>query len=268
MPKSAPDARPNEIEHHYGAGIHILSDLFLQSHLTRLCAPNTVQPAINHHLITIYQHLLRTVVAREFPKCAVETPTRMAEAHPREGVFRGEIIDPQTRAVSVNLARAGTLPSHVCYDALNSILNPALVRQDHISIARKADAQTHQVTGSEISGHKIGGDINDAILLIPDPMGATGSTVVEILDLYLQTGKPRAVIAIHCIITPEYLKKVRSRYPEIVVYAARLDRGLSPESVLKTVPGTHPDQERGLNDRHYIVPGGGGFGEVLNNAFV
>ena len=38
--------------------------------------------------------------------------------------------------------------------------------------------------------------------------------------------------------------------------------------VLKTVPGTRWEEERGLNDRHYIVPGGGGFGEILNNAFV
>jgi hypothetical protein len=36
--------------------------------------------------------------------------------------------------------------------------------------------------------------------------------------------------------------------------------------VLKTIPGTRIDEERGLTDTHYIVPGGGGFGEILNNA--
>ena len=28
------------------------------------------------------------------------------------------------------------------------------------------------------------------------------------------------------------------------------------------------DRERGLDDRQYIVPGGGGFGELMNNAYV
>jgi uracil phosphoribosyltransferase len=28
------------------------------------------------------------------------------------------------------------------------------------------------------------------------------------------------------------------------------------------------DEERGLDDHHYIVPGAGGVGEVLNNAWV
>ena len=53
----------------------------------------------------------------------------------------------------------------------------------------------------------------------------------------------------------------------MVVYAFRLDRGLSAPDVLASVPGTRWDEERGLDDHHYIIPGGGGMGEVLNNAF-
>jgi hypothetical protein len=52
------------------------------------------------------------------------------------------------------------------------------------------------------------------------------------------------------------------------VYALRLDRGLSPPAVLRTEPGTHWAEERGLNDIHYIVPGAGGVGEILNNAWI
>jgi hypothetical protein len=50
--------------------------------------------------------------------------------------------------------------------------------------------------------------------------------------------------------------------------ALRLDRGLSPSNVLNTAPGTHWDEERGLDDSQYIVPGAGGVGEILNNAWV
>ncbi len=53
-----------------------------------------------------------------------------------------------------------------------------------------------------------------------------------------------------------------------MIYALRLDRGLSPPEVFDTVPGTFWEKERGLDDRQYIVPGGGGFGELMNNAYV
>ena len=190
----------------------------------------------------------------------------MSTAH-EEGIFENSIIDPATRAISINLARAGTLPSMICYQTLNYLLDPKNVRQDHISISRQSDA-AHHVTGSLVSGHKIGGPVDGSIMLIPDPMGATGATILETLELYKNYGKAKKWIALHCVVTPEYLKKVTTHYPELKVYAIRLDRGLSPESILNTVPGTHWDQERGLNDQHYIIPGGGGFGEIMNNAYV
>jgi uracil phosphoribosyltransferase len=256
----------SEIEHRYGKNVHILADTLLLSFLARLCSEVTIQPTINELITTIYLSLLKTAVNQEFPKKLTEIPTRMINSHP-EGVYQGPIVDPDVPVVSVNLARAGTVPSHICYTALNYFMNPKHVRQDHISIARTTDKK-EQVTGSQISGHKIGGHSNDAIVLFPDPMGATGSTLVEAVDLYKKMGKARKFIALHCIVTPEYIKNMQARHPDVVIYAVRLDRGLSPADVLKTVPGTQWDAEKGLNSNQYIVPGGGGFGEVLNNAYV
>jgi uracil phosphoribosyltransferase len=258
--------RLSEIEHRYGPNIHILSDPFLLSHLAVLCAEDTFQPVINELVTTIYSSLLTIAVNREFPTRSAHIPTRMAASHP-EAVYQGPVIAPDTPVVSVNLARAGTIPSHVCYSALNYFMNPRTVRQDHISIARQV-GEDHKVHGSQISGHKIGGDIDGAVVLIPDPMGATGSTLCETLDLYKARGKALRYIALHCIVTPEYLRRIQSRHPELIVYAVRLDRGLSPPEVLDAVPGTFWDRERGLNEQHYIVPGGGGFGEIMNNAYV
>jgi uracil phosphoribosyltransferase len=70
------------------------------------------------------------------------------------------------------------------------------------------------------------------------------------------------------IVTPEYLKRVTTQHKDLIIYAVRVDRGLSNPAVLKTEPGLKWDQERGLDDTQYIVPGGGGFGEILNNSFV
>lgn len=263
--------RLSEIEHRYGKNVHLLSDPFLLSLLARLCAEETAQPVINELVHTIYSSLLNTVVAREFPTTSVALRTRMAEFHPEESIYSGPKIDSDQPVVSVNLARAGTYPSHICYTALNYFMNPKLVRQDHISIGRITD-HTSRVTGSQVSGHKIGGPVDDTIVLFPDPMGATGGTLVEALSLYKNLGHEKAsakkYIALHCIVTPEYLLNVTKAHPDLIVYAVRLDRGLSGEKVLRSVPGEFWNEERGLNEKHYIVPGGGGFGEVMNNAYV
>jgi uracil phosphoribosyltransferase len=263
--------RLSELDHRYGPNIHILQDLFLLSHLAQLCAEETTQPVINELVTTLYSQMLKICVNAEFPSKQATIRTRMAAMHP-EGVYQGPLIDPEVPVVSVNLARAGTLPSHICYTALNYFMNPKKVRQDHISIGRTTDDQ-QKVTGSAVSGHKIGGGVDGAVVLFPDPMGATGGTIAEAIDIYKKQAqdtqrKALKYIALHCIVTPEYLKKIQSRHPDVIVYAIRLDRGLSPKEVLDTVPGTHWDRERGLNDKHYIVPGGGGFGEILNNAYV
>jgi uracil phosphoribosyltransferase len=256
----------SELTHHYGENFHLLADPFLLSHLASLCSPKVTQPLINELITTLYSSLLKVVVNNEFSTHLAALPTRMHADHP-EAVFQGPVIFTDVFVVSVNLARAGTLPSHICYTALNYFMNPLKVRQDHISIGRMTDAQD-KVTGSQVSGHKIGGNINDSLVLFPDPMGATGGTIVEALDLYKKHGNALKYIALHCIVTPEYLKKVKEAHPELIVYAIRLDRGLSEKKVLDSIPGTFWDQERGLNDKHYIVPGGGGFGEVMNNAYI
>jgi len=258
--------RLSEMEHRYGKNVHILSDPFLHSHLAKLCSVDTYQPVINELVHTLYSSLLKIVVNQEFPQKRTITQTRMSDSHV-EGNFESPIIDPETPIVSVNLARAGTLPSHICYNALNYFMNPKTVRQDHISIARKTNA-AQQVTGSEVSGHKIGGTVDQSIVLFPDPMGATGGTIIEAIDLFKKHGNALKYVSLHCIVTPEYLKHVSEAHPDHIVYAIRLDRGLSSEKVLSSVPGTYWNEEKGLNDHHYIVPGGGGFGEILNNAYV
>lgn len=256
----------HEIEHRYGPRVHVLDDVYLSTLLAQLCSETTKQPVITNHLRAIYTSLLRVVAAYEFPKKKQTVRTRMAKLHP-EGEFQANLLDPETPVATLNLARAGTLPSQIVYEELNSIMNPDRIRQDHISIARATNDKL-EVIGSTVSGHKIGGKADGSILLIPDPMGATGSTIIETLELYKTLGKPLKIISLHCIITPEYLKKVLKANSEVIVYALRLDRGLSPPDVLKAVPGEFWDRERGLNANDYIVPGGGGFGEILNNAYV
>jgi len=260
--------RHSEIAHRYGPNVHILANPYLLSQLAQLCAKETIQPAINRLVVDIYGRLLEDVMNAEFPRVIADIPTRMIDVTPA-GVYHGEVLDRSARAVTVNIARAGAIPSQTVYDLLNVALDPRRVRQDHIIMSRMLGAN-EEVVGAGIGGMKIGGDVEDAFLLFPDPMGATGSSLSEAIHTYKNKvqGKPRAIINMHLVVTPEYLRRMQRDHPDVVIYAVRLDRGLSAPDVLETVPGTRWGDERGLTDHQYIVPGGGGFGEIMNNAYV
>ncbi len=258
----------SQAEHKYGPNVHILANPVLASLLAKLSSPETYQPTVNHLVESLYTNLMLIACNNELKPKQASLPTRMTAIHPGHH-FEGTIVDPEQKAVSVGLARAGTFPSHLCYGLLNQLLNPQLVRQDHIWAARLTDSENH-VVGANLGGTKIGGDVNDATVFLPDPMGATGSTIDSVLNLYKKEIPSRNAkfVALHLIITPEYIRALKNKHPDLKVYALRLDRGLSSSDVLKTVPGTHLDQEKGLNENQYIVPGAGGIGEILNNSFV
>lgn len=257
-----------EIEHHYGEHVHIFDDPLALTLLAKLCAKETRQPAINQLVTTLYRQLVCRVIATELPTKEAAVPTRMIDTDP-EAIWRGRIIDEHAKVAVVCVARAGIFPAQICYDLLNVILDPSGVRQDHMLMNRKTDEAGH-VAGAAIQGAKIGGSVENTTLIIPDPMGATGTTLVTLLDYYKAhvPGTPARAIALNLIITPEYIRTLKEHCPTARIYAYRLDRGLSPNDVLNTTPGTHWSRERGLNEHGYIVPGGGGFGEIMNNAFV
>jgi len=256
------------LEHDYGPNIHLSSDPYMLTLLARLCSPKCIQPEFNRLVTELYRQLIARVVANELPLRRVEIPTRMKETTPM-GVYVGNVVEPATRAVVVDVARAGILPSMVVFDALNHVLEPEGVRQDHVVMSRTTDTETGAVTGVTMSMSKIAGDAAGAMLIVPDPMGATGGSICAAVDLYKKQGMlpPNKVLLLNLIVTPQYLKKVQATHPEAKVYAIRIDRGMSPPDVLKEKAGVRWDDEDGLNDVQYIVPGGGGFGELMNNAY-
>jgi uracil phosphoribosyltransferase len=256
------------IEHRYGPQVHILQTPFYSGLLAKLCHPNTQQPQINHLVHLLYSFLMTRVIDDQLLSEEVTVTTRMSTTHP-EALLKTRRICADQRVVTVNLARAGTLPSHICYEHLHEVLLPQVIRQDHIFAARMLNSEG-KVIGTDLRSAKIGGDIKDSVVLFPDPMGATGGTISAAIHHYKKEipGPARKFVAINLIVTPESLKKVLNEHPDVQIYALRLDRGLSPSKVLNAVPGTHWDQERGLNEHQYIIPGGGGFGEIMNNSFV
>ena len=256
-----------ELTHAYGANVHLLADPVLLTQLARLCTPEVIQPEITHLVRDMYHSLVRMVVAHEFPRQLAHVRTRM-HASTSRAVWTGEVLDESVRAVTVNIARAGSLPSQVAFETLTQLLRPNQVRQDHVYMARQTD-EHGVVVGVSMAGNKIGGDVDDAFVLLPDPMGATGGSLSNTIALYkADSARARRICSLHLIITPEFIKRMRADHPEVIIYAIRLDRGMSSDETLRTGLGASPDAESGLNEIQYIVPGAGGVGEIPNNSFV
>ena len=254
------------LEHEYGKNVHLFKNNMTNTLLAKLCGPSTTQPYLNIYVQKLYEELLRAALNFCLPVKTQVVESRMKEFTPM-GEFKTDLFDPDTRAITVNVARAGTWPSHTCFEELNYILSPKNIRQDHFFMNRKTN-QAGQVVGVDVSGSKIGGDQDNAFVFFPDPMGATGGSLSHTISHYKEAVEGKAIkyIVLHLIITPEYIKRIQTDHPDVGIFSLRLDRGLSSKEVLGKIPGADWNNEKGLTETQYIVPGAGGVGELLNNS--
>lgn len=264
----SPATPPGETPHRYAPSLHLHGDPYSLALLARLAHPEATQPEVGRLAARLYDILFAKVASMELVTEEAAVPTRMTALHPDQR-WTGTRARRDQRVVVADVARAGILGAQLFYDRFNELLDPSGVRQDHLFVGRQTDEAGH-VVGSEIKSAKVGGPLTGALLVIPDPMGATGGSLCEVLDYYERIGAGRAdrVVFAHLIVTPEYVQRMQRVHPEVQVHAMRLDRGLSSPRALAEPAGTHPAEERGLDDHQYIVPGAGGLGEVLNNAWV
>ncbi len=121
------------------------------------------------------------------------------------------------------------------------ILGPALELLPHVSVGYIGLERDEVTAVARIYYNKLP-PLEGKVPLLLDPMLATGGSAAQALDLIKESGgrHPRMV----CVVAaPEGVRVLEQRHPEVRVFAAALD-------------------ER-LNDRAYIVPGLGDFGDRL-----
>lgn len=82
---------------------------------------------------------------------------------------------------------------------------------------------------------------NEDIVIVADPMLATGSTISAVIDEILNAGKPKRLIVVSVIATEYGIKKILNKYPLTEIITVAID----PE----------------LNEHGYIVPGLGDAGD-------
>src|SRR3954462_15003156 len=98
--------------HKYGKNVHFHCDLYLETLLTKLCSPKTLQPDIQNMVEELFSRLAAFAMGQELKPKKVRTPTRMTAIH-KNKVLDAMVIDPKQKAVSVSLARAGIPSSQV-----------------------------------------------------------------------------------------------------------------------------------------------------------
>jgi len=87
---------------------------------------------------------------------------------------------------------------------------------------------------------KFPGDIHNKHVLVLDPMLATGGSLVDTIGALLKKGA-QSISAVCIVASPEGIEFLHKKYPEVNIYTAAID--------------TH------LNEKKYIVPGLGDFGD-------
>jgi len=254
-------------DHGYGPRVHILEDAWTAAATAKLSSPDCTHTELVQVVRALTTRLATTAFGRELPTSERSVSTRMAEKHGELGTWRGEALDPAAEVVVLDVIRGGIIPSQTCFELLSLVHPIERLRLDHLNMQRVA-GEDGRVDRVELTGSKVGGSIEGSTLVIPDPMGATGGTILRALEhLKAAHGMPSRLILIPLICTPEFLRAVQTLDVDLSVYTARVDRGMSDRDVLASPLGARWTEERGLDDEDYIVPGAGGVGEVLNHSW-
>lgn len=85
-------------------------------------------------------------------------------------------------------------------------------------------------------------EVQDKIVVVADPMLATGNTMNAILDEIKKHGTPKRLVIFNVIASKDGIKKVLKKHPEVEIYTCSV--------------------EKKLNKEGYIVPGLGDAGDI------
>ncbi len=182
----------------------------------------------------------RSTTPDEFRTLARKVITLLLyEATADLSVRRGTVQTPLAEAAAVWVERE-VVAIPVLRAGLG-LLSPVLELLPHVSVGYIGLERDEETAVARIYYKKLP-DLVGKVPLLLDPMLATGGSAAQALDLIKEMGG-RDTRMICVVAAPEGVKVLEERHPEVDVYTAALD-------------------ER-LNDKAYIVPGLGDFGDRL-----
>jgi len=154
-------------------------------------------------------------------------------------VTEGTVQTPLAEAASTSVE--GEVVAIPVLRAGLGLLAPVLELLPRVSVGYIGLERDEETAVARIYYKKLPG-LRGKVPLLLDPMLATGGSAAQALDLIKEAGG-RNTRMLCVVAAPEGVKVLEERHPDVTVYTAALD-------------------ER-LNDKAYIVPGLGDFGDRL-----
>ena len=202
--------------------LHIVDHPMIQHKLTIMRDKETPSNLFRELLYEI-SLLMGYEITRDFPLEDVEVET------PLEKATLKRIAGKKVAIVPILRAGLGMI------DGLRDLIPVA--RVGFIGLYR--DEETHQPVPYY---SKFPEGIDKRMVILTDPMLATGGSASDAIDLLKKSGCQD--IRLMCLVAaPEGVKVVQERHPDVDIYVASLDRG--------------------LNDKCYILPGLGDSGDRI-----
>lgn len=202
--------------------LYVIDHPLVQHKLTKMRDKNTGSKDFRELLNEIVV-LLGYEVTRDFPLTDVEIET------PLQKITAKEISGKKVAIVPILRAGLGMV------DGLLSLLPVAKI--GHIGLYR--NEETHKPVFYYC---KLPADIEQRIVILCDPMLATGGSASDAVDMLKEKGC-KNIILMCLVAAPEGVKHLQEKHPDVDIYCAALDDC--------------------LNENAYILPGLGDAGDRL-----
>ncbi len=175
-----------------------------------------------------FRTLARNVITMLLYEATADLPVRHGTV--RTPLADADSIELDSEVVAIPVLRAGL-----------GLLAPVLELLPRVSVGYIGLERDEQTAVARIYYNKLP-RLQGKVPLLLDPMLATGGSAAQALDLIKEAGG-RDTRMVCIVAAPEGVQVLKDRHPEVDVYTAALD--------------SH------LNDKAYIVPGLGDFGDRL-----
>ena len=175
-----------------------------------------------------FRSLARKIITFLLYEATPDLPSRQLTVRTPLGEAPATIVEPEVVAIPVLRAGLG-------------LLSPVLELLPRVSVGYVGLERDEETAVARIYYQKLP-PLAGKVPLLLDPMLATGGSAVQAMDLIRDAGGVGTRMI--CVVAaPEGVRALEAQHPEVEVFTAALDEG--------------------LNDRAFIVPGLGDFGDRL-----
>ncbi|WP_297510413.1 uracil phosphoribosyltransferase [Thermococcus sp.] len=205
-------------------GVYSFEDSpFIMEILTGLRDERTGPIAFRKGLVKLGRYMAYEITkTMEVERVPVKTPLEETE---------GVIVKDRRNVVIITVLRAA-IP---LMEGLIKVLDHARVG---IVSASRGKAPKFEIEMNYVKIPKIR---PEDTVIIADPMIATGSTLIRVLEEVKRYGRAKRYVIVGVLAAPEGIERIKRAFPEVEIFVAKVDRE--------------------LNDRGYILPGLGDAGD-------